>query len=145
MERIAYGIYLLVLVISPLLFGAVHTYAYSLVFLLILTASLLLVVHNIRRDYKTNTLYFQYPQTGLNYLIYMIFAFLVLQVLVQPAILMKILAPQAFDVQGSAAELIGKKESMALAPYIYPVRMSLLRWTAYGLFFLGLSQVLNSR
>src|SRR5210317_1097404 len=34
---------------------------------------------------------------------------------------------------------------MTLAPYIYPVRMSLLRWTAYGLFFLGLSQVLNSR
>ena len=145
MERIAFGIYLLVVVISPLLFGAVHAYAYSLVYFLILSASLLLVVHNINRDSKTGSLYFQYPKTGLNFLFFSVFIFLILQVLEQPSFLVNFLSPQAFDVQAQAAGLTGKKESMALAPYIYPVRMSLLRWTVYGLFFLGLSQVLNTR
>lgn len=145
MEKIAFGIYLLVVTISPLLFGAVHSYAYSLCFLLILSASLLLVVRNIRKDYKTNSLYFQYPQTGLNVLFYIVLAFLLLQVLPQFSIIVGLLSPQALDVKAKAFEVTGQQQSLALAPYIYPVRMSLLRWTAYGLFFLGLSQVLNSR
>ena len=145
MEGIAYAIYLFVLIISPLLFGAVHAYAYTLVYLLVLAAAFLLVVHNMRRDYKTNSLYFQYPETRLNVLICLIFVFLVLQTMVQPAFLVKLFSPQAFSVQGRAAELVGQKESITLAPYIYPVRMSLLRWSVYGLFFIGLSQVLNSR
>jgi O-antigen ligase len=145
MEKIAFGIYLLVVVISPLLFGAVHAYAYSLVYFLILIASLLLVVHNIRRDYKTGSLYFQYPKTGLNFLFFSVFLFLILQVLPQPSFLVEILSPHSFNVQARAAELTGKQETMVFAPYIYPVRMSLLRWTVYGLFFLGLSQVLNTR
>jgi O-antigen ligase len=145
MEKIAFAIYLAVLIISPLLFGAVHAYAYSLVFLLVLTASLLLVVHNIRKDNKTGSYYFQYPETGLNVLFYVVLAFLILQVLPLPSFLVGLLSPQALDVQTRAVELTGKNESLALAPYIYPVRMSLLRWTVYGLFFVGLSQVLNSR
>ena len=145
MERVAFLIYLAVLVISPLLFGAVHAYAYSLVFLLILVAGLLLVVHNIRKDDKTGRYYFQYPKTGLNFLFFSVFAFLVLQVLPQPSLLVEFLSPQGFDVQTRAFELTGRQEVKTLAPYIYPVRMSLLRWSVYGLFFLGLSQVLNSR
>ncbi len=145
MERVAFAIYLLVLVISPLLFGAVHTYAYSMIFILILAASLLLVVHNIRKDYKTGLGYFQYPRTGLNFLFFSIFTLLVLQVLPLPSFLVGLLSPQALDVKTQAAELTGKKQIITLAPYIYPVRLSLIRWTTYGLFFFGLSQVLNAR
>ena len=133
------------LIISPLLFGAVHVYAYSLVFFLILAASLLLVVHNIRKSDKTGRYYFQYPKTGLNFLFISVFTFLVLQVLPQPSFLMELLSSQGFDVQARAYELTGRQEVKTLAPYIYPVRMSLLRWSVYGLFFVGLSQVLNSR
>ena len=145
MEKIAFGIYLAVLVISPLLFGAVHVYAYSLCFLLVLSASILLFVHNIRKDYRADCLYFQYPETGFNVLFYMVLAFLFFQVLPQPSFLIDLLSPQALDVKVKAFEVTGQQQSFALAPYIYPVRMSLLRWTVYGLFFLGLSQVLHSR
>ena len=139
MERISFVIYLAVLIISPLLFGAVHVYAYSLCFLLVLSASILLVVHNIRKDYKTGSLYFQYPQTGLNVLFYLVLAFLVLQVLPQPSFLIGLLSPQALDVKAKALDVTGQDTTFTLSPYIYPVRMSLLRWTVYGLFFLGLS------
>ena len=145
MERIAFGIYLLVLGISPLLFGAVHAYAYSLVFFMILTASLLLAVHNIRRDNKTGRFYFQYPKTGLNFLFFSLLVFLILQALPLPTFLVGFISPKVLEVKAGVAELTGKGQSFALAPYIYPVRMSLIRWTAYGLFFIGLSQVLNSR
>ena len=145
MERLAFIIYLAVLIISPLLFGAVHVYAYSLCFLLVLTASILLVVHNIRTDHGTDSLYFQYPKTGLNVLFYMVLAFLVFQVLPQPSFIIGLLSPQALEVKVKVFEVTGQQQTFALAPYIYPVRMSLLRWTVYGLFFLGLSQVLNSR
>ena len=145
MERIAFGIYLLVLVISPLLFGAVHAYAYSLVFTMILAASLLLAVHNIRRDRKTGRFYFQYPQTGLNFLFFSLFVFLILQILPLPTFLIGFLSPRVLEVKSGVAVLTCKGQTFALAPYVYPVRMSLMRWTVYGLFFIGLSQVLNSR
>ena len=145
MERLAFGIYILVLVISPMLFGAVHVYAYSLLFLLILAASLLLAVHNIQRDFKTGRFYFQYPKTGLNFLFFSLFAFLILQILPQPSFLVGLISPQVLDLKAGVAGLTGKGQSFALAPYIYPVRMSLIRWTVYSLFFIGLSQVLNSR
>jgi hypothetical protein len=145
MERIAFGLYLLVLIISPLLFGAVHAYAYSLVFFAVLLASFLLVVHNIRKDYRTNTVFFQYPVTPLNPLFYLVLAFLILQVMPLPPFLMGLLSPQALAVKNKALVLSDNNAFVSLAPYIYPVRMSLVRWTVYGLFFLGLAQVLNTR
>ena len=145
MERVAFGIYLLVLIISPLQFGAVHAYAYSLVFTMILTASLLLAVHNIRRDSRTGRFYFQYPQTGLNFLFFSFFVFLILQILPLPTFLVGFLSPRVLEVKSGVTALTGKGQTFAMAPYVYPVRMSLMRWTVYGLFFIGLSQVLNSR
>jgi O-antigen ligase len=145
MEKIAFTIYLAVLVISPLLFGAVHAYAYSFCFFLILLASILLVGHNIRRDRRSGERFFYYPRTGLKLVFYMVFIFLVLQGLGLGSSLVELLSPQSLDVQAKAFEVTGLSRSEALAPYIYPVRMSLVRWTVYGLFFLGLSQVLNSR
>ena len=145
MERVAFGIYLLVLIISPLLFGAVHAYAYSFVFAAILLASLLLVVHNIRKDYRTGNSYFQYPVTRLNLLFYLMLGFLFLQVMPLPSFIVGLLSPEAQEVKNQAAFLSGNPAFISFAPYLYPVRMSLIRWTVYGLFFLGLSQVLNSR
>ncbi len=145
MERIAFGIYLTVLIISPLLFGAVHAYAYSFVFSLVLIASLLLIVHNIRKDYRTNSSYFQYPVTRLNLLFYMVLCFLFLQVMPLPSFIAGLLSPESQEVKNQAAYLSGNSVFISFVPYLYPVRMSLIRWTVYGLFFLGLTQVLNSR
>jgi hypothetical protein len=145
MERVAFLLYLLVLIISPLLFGAVHVYAYSFIFLAILVASLLLLVHNIRKDYRTNSSYFQYPVSHLNPLLYLVLAFLVLQVIPLPAFVVGLLSPEAKETVSQSAIFTEKKPFVSLASYVYPVRMSVVRWTVYAMFFLGLTQVINSR
>jgi len=53
LERAAFTLYLIALVLSPLLFGAVHTYAYTVASLGVLTGSLLLVKKNIRKEIKS--------------------------------------------------------------------------------------------
>ena len=145
MERVAFSIYLVVLTISPLLFGTVHVYAYSLVSCLVLIAGLLLFVHNIRRDYRKDSIYFQYPVTRLNTLFYLVLGFLFLQVLPLPSFIISLLSPEAAGIKNNPFLLSGNSAFISFAPYLYPVRMSLIRWTIYGLFFLGLAQVLNTR
>ena len=63
MERTAFVLYLLVLVISPLLFGAVHTWAYTLVFMAVLTASLLLIKSGIVK--KDGLYVLRWAKTGM--------------------------------------------------------------------------------
>ncbi len=50
LDKAAFTIYLVTLILSPLLFGAVHTYAYTLMALGVLTGSLLLIVKNVTKD-----------------------------------------------------------------------------------------------
>jgi O-antigen ligase len=79
-------------------------------------------------------------------------AYLCVQVIPMPESLLKFLSPTA-EVMGknslNAADLVatsGKSDHwFALAPYYYPVRMSIIRLGIYGLFFLGMVQVLNSQ
>ena len=152
MDRAALTIYLIVLILSPLLFGAVHTYAYTLMALGILTGSLLLVIKNIKKDLKTGAYQFHLPKTSLNLLFVILLIFLFFQVIPLPDSLIKLLSPESLVIKeksipasmaiDSAKEMKGW---LSLAPYYYPVRISIIRWTVYGLFFLGLSQLLNSR
>jgi hypothetical protein len=123
----------------------VHVYAYSFVFSLVLIASLLLLVHNIRKDYRSNSSYFQYPVTRLNLLFYLVLVFLFLQVIPLPSFIVGLLSPAAREVKNNSLFLSDNSAFVTFAPYLYPVRMSLIRWTIYGLFFLGLAQVLNTR
>jgi len=53
-------------VISPLLFGAVHTYAYTFMALGVLTGSLLLLRKTIRKEIKTGAYRVELPKTSLN-------------------------------------------------------------------------------
>jgi len=152
MERAALTIYLIVLVLSPLLFGAVHTYAYTLMALGILTGSLLLVIKSIRKDFKTGVYQFHLPKTSLNLLFVILLLFLFFQFIPLPEFIIKLLSPGAMVIKqksipatmaiDSAKEM---RDWFALSPYYYPVRISIIRWMIYGLFFLGLSQLLNSR
>ncbi len=137
---------------SPLLFGSVHTYAYTLMALGILTGTLLLVIKNVRKDLKTGIYRFQLPNTSLNILFLIMTGFLIIQVIPLPDCIIQILSPEAWVVQQKSipASNIAVRQGqsniwVSLSPYYYPVRMSIIRFTVYGLFFLGLTQVLNSR
>ncbi len=149
MDRAALKIYILLLILAPILFGAVHTYAYSILTLGILAASLLLLIQNTKKEDKFQL---RIPRAGLNLLFILLIAYLVFQAVPLPQWLVKLLSPEAAVVKQKsfpaalAVDWNGNsKEWYALAPYAYPVIMSLSRIIAYGFFFLGLTQVLNSR
>ena len=52
MNSAAFVIYLVALVVSPLLFGAVHSYAYTFMVLSVLAATVLLAIDSIKKDPK---------------------------------------------------------------------------------------------
>ena len=153
MERAAFVIYMIVLVLSILLFGAVHTYAYTLMILGVLAATLLIFARNIKKEYRSGRYSWRFPKTSLNILFLVLFCFLVFQLIPMPAAFVKLLSPEAAVVQEKAAAcssvVMGQAQDAGawytLAPYTHPVRMSMIRWIVYGLFFMGLIQVLNSR
>jgi len=152
MERAAFTIYLVILILSVLFFGAVHTYVYTLMTLGVLVGALLLIIKNIKKDPKTNRYLFEIPKTGLNFLFLIMLGFLFFQIVPLPNAFVGLLSPEAETVfkESIPASMVidqgGQIKGWAtLAPYTYPVRMSIIRFGVYGLFFLGLIQVLNSR
>jgi O-antigen ligase len=152
LDKTAFNIYLIILVLSPLLFGAVHTYAYTIISLGVLVGGLLLVIKNIQKDPKTKAYKIQFPRTSLNFAFLILLAFLVFQVIPLPDFLLEFLSPEAMVVARkslpASITVISEspvREWFSLSPYYYPVRMSIIRWTVYVLFFLGLMQVLNSQ
>ncbi len=152
LDKIAFNIYLITLVISPLLFGAVHTYAYTIMSLGILVSALLLVIKNTGKDPKTKAYKVQFPHTSLNFPFILLLAFFFFQVIPLPDFLLEFVSPEARVVAQksfpASVTLISESPAsnwFSLSPYYYPVRMSIIRWTVYAIFFLGLTQVLNSK
>jgi len=151
LERVAFGIYLFVLCTGPLFFGGVGYYAYTFITLGILAGSLLLLAGNVTKDRKTGSYQFRFLSTPLNIPFLVLLLFLIFQILPLPPSLLKFLSPEAWvlgekslpaSLVASSSEPIGPWFS--LAPYIHPVRMSIVRLTVYGLFFVGLAQMLSS-
>jgi len=152
LDKTAFNIYLITLVVSPLLFGAVHTYAYTIMSLGVLVGGFLLVIKNIQKDPITKAYKVQLPRTSLNFTFLIFLAFLFFQIVPLPNVLLEFLSPEAMVVARkslpASATLISEspaRDWFSLSPYYYPVRMSIIRWTVYALFFLGLTQVLNSQ
>jgi O-antigen ligase len=148
-ERIAFTLYLIVLVLSPLLFGAVHTYAYTIAFLGVLIGGLLLLIGGVGRDVKTGVYVVRIPDTHLCVAFIAMVAYLVFQGLPLPDSLVGVLSPES-KVMGAKSLPASISDTpsgrwFTLTPYWYPVRMSIIRFAAYGFLFLGLTQVLNSR
>ncbi|MBM4272710.1 MAG: hypothetical protein FJ139_11240, partial [Deltaproteobacteria bacterium] len=150
MERAAFVIYLVVVVVSPLLFGGVHTYAYTLAFTGIFIASLLLIKSNIEKD--SGMYRFRWLRSSLNPLFLFFFGYLIVQMIPMPDFLLVHLSPEAKVIGDMSIPPVSAADSAtakghwyALAPYTYPVRMSLVRWIAYGFLFFGLVQTLNTR
>jgi O-antigen ligase len=152
LERAAFAIYLFVLCTGPLFFGGVGYYAYTFISLGILAGSLLLLASNVTKDRKTGFYQFRFLRTPLNIPFLLLLLFLIFQTLPLPPSLLKFLSPEAWVVgekslPASAVVSFGGPSGawFSLAPYIHPVRMSIVRMTVYGLFFVGLAQMLHSK
>lgn len=152
MERTALAIYLTVMVLAVIFFGAVHTYAYTAVFLGILVATTLVLVASVDRDPGRGKLRIRLLKTGLNPLFLLLLIYLIFQAVPLPESIARFISPGAVAVgqkslPASAAVAAGGSVGgwFNLAAYGYPVRQSIIRWIAYGLFFWGFTQTLNSR
>ncbi|MCF8143970.1 MAG: O-antigen ligase family protein [Deltaproteobacteria bacterium] len=152
MEKAAYIIYLIILLLCILMFGAVHTYMYTLMSLGVLTAATLLLLKGIRKDYQSNEYRLRLPRNSLHVGFVALLTFLIFQTLPMPDPVLTLLSPEAAVV---ARKSLPTAETLAdglvngtwfsLAPYVYPVRMSIVRFVVYGFFFFGLFQTLQSR
>lgn len=168
MAKTAFIISLVVLGMSPLFFATVHTFAYTSIFLAILVAGLLLLKSNIITEHtplahleiggkarlfnKIGSYQFRVPKTPMNPLYFIFLIFLVIQLIPLPDFLLVKLSPEAKITGDLSLPAVGtlvpsgfRGQWHSLAPYIYPVRMSLIRWVVYGLLFLILFQTMNSR
>ena len=152
LEKAAFIIYMFIIVLSPLLFGAVHTYAYTVMIIGVLTGNLLLIKYNIRKNLKTGQYQFHCYSPGIHLFCLIILAFLVFQVVPLPGSLLEILSPESLAVGQKAipaSHIAGSdnpgNEWFSISGYYYPVRLVMNRWCVYALFLIGLVQVLNSR
>ena len=152
LNRVAFTIYLIVLILSPLLFGAVHTYAYTLMTLGVLTGTLLIIIKNFKKGNKRGAFHFQFPNTNLNLIFFPLLLFLAFQIIPLPPAFLEFLSPETKVVSQKSLPCLTalgfenqSKEWYSLSPYYYPVRMSFIRFSVYGLFFFGLIQTLTSQ
>ncbi len=163
MEKIAFILYLAGIVVGVLFFGAVHTWAYTLVFLMVIAASLLLIRDSIVRPEIPSPEQeggqagrprpcLRWIKTDLDPLFFFFLAFLILQMVPLPPWLLSLISPEAKIAGGMSQPAQTALDPAALevvwrplAPCIYPVRMSLIRWIVYGLLCFGLIRCLNSR
>jgi len=151
-ETAAFRIFLLTLAATPLLFGAVHTYAYTFMSLAVLAGTLIVLITIIKKNPEDGHYSLYLPNNGFNLLFLVFLGFLVLQCIPLPDSLLEFISPEAHAVRQKgipAAACLAAQNPIeswfAAAPLYYPVRMSFIRWTVYGLFFLGLIPLLNSQ
>ncbi|MBW1802251.1 MAG: O-antigen ligase family protein, partial [Deltaproteobacteria bacterium] len=152
LEKAAFAIYLSVLAFGVLAFGGIHAYAYTIIILGVLTGSMLLLKEDIRKDPRLGVYRLRLPVSNLHLLFLLLLIYLVFQMIPLPDAAVRLLSPEAV-VLGKKSMPASKmvisdnhvKEWLSLALYTFPVRLSLIRWVTYGLFFFGFSRTLTSR
>ncbi len=151
MEKAAYVLFLASLVISPLVFGAMHPWAYTLMSLLIFIGAVLLLPGRIVREAGRDGFFLKIPDTGLNFFFIAFLLLLIFQLVPLPEAMVDFLSPQRVKVakvslSGFATNTPSQNGGwLSFCVYQHPVRMSLIRFFTYGIFFYGLVLVLNSR
>jgi O-antigen ligase len=114
--------------------------------------SLFIVIKNVRKDVESGVYRCYFLKTSLNFVFLAFFVFLIFGVIPLPGFFPDLLSPEAMKVGKKslpASSALGSdipiRDWFSLSPYYYPVRMSIIRWTVYALFFLGLTQVLTTK
>ena len=98
MEKTAFIIYSIVLIVSVLLFGAVHTYAYTFMTLGVLIGSLVLLKKCIKKNMKSGVYELQLPASSLYFAFFILLVFIFLQTVPLPDFLIKFISPESLVV-----------------------------------------------
>ena len=136
-------LYLSALASGVAFFGAVHSYAFSIVFLLVLGATVAVLPGQLERDYRRRQLMIRLPAGPWALLFVVLSGVLFLQILPLPASWVSLLSPKSYALQQAAAQFalvadVKETAFMTIAPYPFPVRQSLVRLLVYSFFFFGL-------
>jgi O-antigen ligase len=151
-ERTSFIIYLSIIILSIVFFGAVHTYMYTFMIIGVLVAAVFGLFKAFCKEERSGRYFFQVPWCSWYPGFAALFLFLVFQMVPLPQAALNSISPESMtaaerSVPAADVVLYGQSgvEKAATAPYTYPVRLSIIRLTTYGLFFFGLIQVLNPR
>ncbi len=142
---------MIVLVWSVVLFGAVHTYAYSFAFLGIFIATVLVVIDNAGKNSETGAIELRILKTPMGPLFLMVLCLLFFQTMPLPDGMLRAISFQSLVIGNKSLPASGlsipdtANHAFAISPYIYPVHQSIIRWIAYGLLFWGLTQTINTK
>lgn len=146
MHYLALLLYFTAVIIGTLLFGAIHSYAYTTVFLISIAASMFAILSSIGRCSGDGRWALQIDLSLPIVFWAVIAGYLLVTVLPLPHHLVAILSPSSWKLQQQVLPVAGEKYAFAtIAPYVHPVKLSLARWVVYGLFFLGFSRVVRTR
>ena len=93
MEKAAYFIFITILILSILLFGAMHTYVYTIMSLGVLLATLFLLAKSVRKDQRKGVYQLRIQKTGLHLFFGAMLVFLIFQIIPLPPGLVQLLSP----------------------------------------------------
>ncbi len=148
----SFVLYMIALVISVLLFGAIHTYAYTIVFFCVLLAGFLSLVRRIRRCPERHIYTVTVIRTPFDLIFVLLFFYFGFQLVPLPQAFLNVISPGAFELGSTQLPLLASPDShgvadkwLPLAPYGYPVRQSMVRLVVYWFMAAGLVSVLNSQ
>jgi len=136
--------YAIILVWSVLVFGAVHTYAYTL-----MNIGILIMTCRYCIQKKNNTYTLIFPKTPVNGLLFIFGLFIFLFLIPVPQFLIHLLSPESAIINEMAQSpflVIGDKHFLrfgTIALSDFPARNAWVQYTIYVFFFLGLLHVLN--
>lgn len=143
---------MIALVLGVFLFGGIHAYAYTTVFVLILAGRFIQLIQSMEKEPGGNFFQVKLVKTPFDLFFVFLFAFFVFQIIPLPPQVLKIISPESLKIGLMSlpiTQTAGSESNPApwfsIAPYAHPVRLSLVRLTVYWLLFSGLVQILNSR
>jgi len=107
----------------------------------------------VKRDRETGSRAFFCLKTNMNFLFAAMLIYLFLLILPLPSSLVGWISPEAQNVGNASVSPIRAVSSpdgdstgwLTLAPYVYPVCMSIIRWSVYGFLFFGLIRTMKTR
>jgi len=150
MNKTIFILCLLIPVLACAFFASAYAFAYTPVFLLILTAGLFTLLASVNKNKYTGTWQLAWHDNPLLPLFLVFIAYLLLQIIPMPgslitelSVVSKVVGGKSLPASATPSEI--QNYWFTLAPYVYPVRMSLVRWLVYGIFFWVFLSALDSR
>jgi len=137
-EKLIFGLYVFILIFSPLAFGAVEDWSQ-----LVMEAGSLLVCLLILLQYRREKRGFYRPPGLLLLLCFLMIP--VLQLIPLPAVMVSYISPKAYEIYSGALRETGLPGFIPLSLSLKGTLHELLRFLSYGAFYFSTVQILASR